>query len=68
MVISKEEIVTSIENPERPILDFLDREKVDGIPNKIFPLIVIDIMSSCDVSKILIDQKISYDIMYANLF
>lgn len=41
MVISKEELVTSIGNPERPILDFLDREKVGGIPNKIFSLIII---------------------------
>ncbi|MCH87870.1 hypothetical protein A2U01_0008751, partial [Trifolium medium] len=52
----------------RPVLGFNDDEYPGGTPNEIFPLIVIATMARHDVSKILIDQRSSCDIMYQELF
>ncbi|MCI34677.1 hypothetical protein A2U01_0055897, partial [Trifolium medium] len=45
-----------------------DDEYPGGIPNEIFPLIVIAAMAHHDVSRILIDQGSSCDVMYQELF
>ncbi|MCH99833.1 hypothetical protein A2U01_0020848, partial [Trifolium medium] len=49
-------------------LGFDDHEYLGGVPNEIFPLIVIATMAHHDVSRILIDQGSSCDVMYQKLF
>ncbi|MCI90704.1 hypothetical protein A2U01_0111998, partial [Trifolium medium] len=50
------------------MLGFNDTEYSGGTPKKIFPLIVIATMANHDVSRILIDQGSSCDVMYQELF
>ncbi|MCH98019.1 hypothetical protein A2U01_0019018, partial [Trifolium medium] len=59
---------TSSREGGRPILGFNDDEYPGGTPNEIFPLIVIATMAHHDVSRILIDQGSSCDVMYQELF
>lgn len=68
MKVSKKEGNTSTKILERTILRFRDREKVERIPNEIFPLVIMDVISNFDVSKILIDGGSSYESMYSNRF
>ncbi|MCI72293.1 hypothetical protein A2U01_0093556, partial [Trifolium medium] len=48
----------------RSMLCFNDDEYPGGTPNEIFPLIVIATLAYHDVSRILIDQGSSCDVMY----
>lgn len=41
---------------------------MDGIPNELFPMVIMENMANFDVSRILIDEGNSYDIMYAKHF
>lgn len=45
---------------EIPNLGFLDSEKVVGIPNDFFPLVIMVTMANCDDNR-------SYGIMYAEI-
>ncbi|MCH81098.1 hypothetical protein A2U01_0001877 [Trifolium medium] len=56
-------------NPRgRAVLGFDDHGYPGGVPNEIFPLIIIATMAHHDVSRILIDQGSSCDVMYRELF
>lgn len=68
MVVTKGEGETSIKNLEKPILWFLDCEKVEGISTDIFPLVITTAMSNYDVSWILLEGGNSCDIMFTELF
>lgn len=68
MAVRNEERDTSFEKQERLVLGFLDNEKVDGILNEIFPKVIIVSMSNSDMSKILINDTSSCNIMYVELF
>ncbi|MCI30248.1 hypothetical protein A2U01_0051457, partial [Trifolium medium] len=46
----------SSQQNQRAVLSFDDNEYPGGVPNKIFPLIIIATMAHHDVSRILIDQ------------
>ncbi|MCH90267.1 hypothetical protein A2U01_0011180, partial [Trifolium medium] len=63
-------VKTDTANPKkggRLVLGFNDDEYPGGTPNEIFPLIVIATMAHHDVSRILIDQGSSCDVMYQEL-
>lgn len=68
MVVSKGEGETSIKKLDKPILWFLDCEKVGGILTDIFPLVITNAMSNYDVSWILLEGGIPCDIMFTELF
>lgn len=68
MAVNNKEWNTSTNSPESQILEFRNIEKVKGIPNKIFTLVIMVIRSNFDVSMILIEDKSSYNIMYSYLF
>ncbi|MCI16227.1 hypothetical protein A2U01_0037369, partial [Trifolium medium] len=48
---------------DMPMLGFNDEEYLGGAPNAIFPLIIIVTMAGHDVSRVLVDQGSSCDIM-----
>jgi hypothetical protein len=52
----------------RPILGFGYQELVDGFPNKELPLIIGVTISNHELSRILIDEGSSFNIMYKELF
>lgn len=54
MAVSKKQRITFTKSPKRPILEFQDNEKVGGIPNEIFPLVITVAIPNLDTSKILI--------------
>lgn len=54
MWINKKEDVASKGKLEKPILGFKDNKKVGGIPIYIFPLVIENIMTNYDVSRIII--------------
>lgn len=45
------------------MVGFWDLEKVEGIPNENFPLVIIATIGKFDVSQILINGRNTYDIM-----
>ncbi|MCI06415.1 hypothetical protein A2U01_0027474, partial [Trifolium medium] len=53
---------------DRPVLGFSDDEYVGGTPNEIFLVIIMATMVNHNVSKVLIDEGSSCDIMYEELF
>lgn len=53
--------------PDRPMLGFLDSEKIGGIPNKLFPLVIIATVGKFDISQIIINGGSSCHIMYSEL-
>lgn len=57
MIISKVQGETFTNKPYRPILGFVDEEKMGGIFNDIFPLVITTTMVNCDVSRVLIDGR-----------
>lgn len=65
MSINKKEGSTSTKSPEIHILRFQDMKKVDGFPNKLFPMDPTAAISHFDVSKILIDGGSSCRIIYS---
>lgn len=58
IIVSKEWETTFEGKLERPILEFRNSRKVDGIPNKIFLLVITTIMTNFDVSWIVIDARV----------
>lgn len=68
MVVNKKEGTTSNRESKRHIIGFKDSEKLDGITSDIFTLVIMETLVNFYVSKIIIDYKISYDIMYVKLF
>lgn len=50
------------------MLIFQDSQKVGGIPNKIFTLVIIATIGQLCIFRILIDGNNSYDIIYLELF
>lgn len=56
------------EKLKRSITRFRDNEKVGNIPNEIFSLVIMETMDNFDVSRILIDEGSSCDIIYVELF
>lgn len=68
MVVHRKEGCTSPKVPDYPMLGFWDSEKIRGIPDKIFPLIIIAIVGQFNVSHILINSGNSYVIMYSDFF
>jgi hypothetical protein len=57
-----------VERKERPAIGFSDDEYPRGTPNEIFPLIIITTMAHHDVSRVLVDQGSSCDVIYQELF
>lgn len=55
MVENKKEGETSTRGPKIHILKFCNSEKVEGILNEIFPLVIIGTILNFDVSGVLID-------------
>lgn len=53
---------------ERPIIGFKNNEKIRGISYEIFPFVITMTMTNFNVSRILIDEESSCDIMYAVFF
>lgn len=53
---------------DRPMIRFLDSNKVGRTPNEIFPLVIIIMTVQFDASQILIDINKSYDIVCFELF
>lgn len=68
MVMNKIEDKTTTEELERLILGFHDSGKIRGIPNEIFPLVILNSISNFEISRVLIDDINSYYIMYSDLF
>lgn len=68
MAINKEERAILVGKLERPILRFLNNEKVRGVLNEICHLVITVIVDNCDVSMILIGGGIYCDIKYAKIF
>lgn len=68
MFIHKKDEGTSTKISDRLMLVFWDSEKIGGIPNDIFPLVITSIVGHFDMSLILIDGGSSSDIMYSELF
>lgn len=68
MVVSRKDGNTLTKMSEQPILEFQDSEKVRGILNKAFLLIIMTIITNCNVSEVLIDGRSFCDIMYSNIF
>lgn len=56
------------EKPKKLILRFKDSEKVDGIPNESFYLLITTTIANFDMSRILIDGGSLCNIMYAKIF
>lgn len=50
------------------MLGLWDSKTVGGTSNKIFPLVIIDIVGQFNVSQILINDSSSCNIMYSKLF
>lgn len=50
------------------MLGFRDSEKVVGINNELFPLVIMDTVGQFNVLWILIDGESSCDILYPSLF
>lgn len=48
--VNKKEGITSIVNPERLVLKFRDTEKVWGISNEIFPLVITVAIDNFEIS------------------
>lgn len=46
-------------------MSFFDKEVINGIHKHYVPFLVKEVMTNYDVPRILIDQQISCDIMYA---
>jgi hypothetical protein len=53
---------------KRPMLGFTDDEMLNNKPNEMFPLIIMATLDNFDVSRILVDEGSSCDIMYQDLF
>lgn len=68
MVVDKEKWESSTIKSERPILGFLDSEKVRGILNDVFPLVISVFVANYDFFQVMIDENSSYHIMYVELF
>lgn len=68
MGINKKGKSISIKSPKRPKLGFWDSEKVEGILNDMFPLMITITISHFDAFQILIDDGSSCDIIYSELF
>lgn len=51
----------------KPIIKFLESEKVEGMPNKIFHLVIMATVANFDISRVL-DSGSSCNIMNSNLF
>lgn len=68
VAIRKKERNTSTKNPKRPILSFWNNEKVRGIPNEIFPLVITTKIANFEVFRVLINDGNSCGIMYSNIF
>lgn len=68
MIVYRMEGSTSTKIHDRLILELRDLEKVWGIPNKNFPLVIIARVGKFDISRILVDDGSSYNIMYSELF
>lgn len=68
MAVNKEERAILVGKLERPILRFLNNEKVRGVLNEICHLVITVIIDNCDVSMILIGGGIYCDIKYAKIF
>lgn len=50
------------------MLGFCDFEKVEGIYNELFPMVIMTIIGYLDVSGVFIYGGISRDILYSSLF
>lgn len=68
MVVTKDKGITSTTSLERSNFRFRVSKKIMGILNENFPLAIMDITSNFDVSMLLIDDIISCDIVYFDLF
>lgn len=68
MAHSKEDGEVFEPNTKRPIPRFRDSEKVSGIPNEGFPLIITATIANFDMSRILINGQSSCNIMYKELY
>lgn len=68
VVMIKEEWTTSTKSSKRCVLGFYDSEKVEGVSNKIFPMVITSVISKFSVSRILIDGGSYYYIMYSDIF
>lgn len=64
LVVPKKDGSISVKIFDQPMLGFQDSEKVGGIPNKNFPLVILAIIGKFNVSRILIDGGTSCHIMY----
>jgi hypothetical protein len=53
---------------QRPPLGFTDHDLINGSPNEDLPLLLIANIADYDVSRILIDQGSSCDIMFNEIF
>lgn len=65
---NKDKGSTLTANPEMTILEFWESEKIRGIPNENFPLVITTTIANFDVSKILVNGGSSCGIMYSDLF
>lgn len=52
----------------RPILWFLDQEKVDKISNVAFPPVITATIANHSISRILVNDKNSYNLIYFKVF
>lgn len=68
MAVHKKDGSTSPKTLDRPMLGFRDIEKVGGVLNDIFPLVITATVGHFDLSQILINEGRSCDIMYSNMF
>lgn len=68
MVVHRKDSSTSSKIPDRPMLGFRNSEKVEGIPNKISPLVITVTVRQFYIHQILTECSSSYDIMYSKLF
>lgn len=68
MAVYKKNTGTLVKIPDWPMLGFQDFEKVGGIPEEIFPLVIIATVRQFNVSQFLIDGGNFYDIMHSDLF
>lgn len=64
MTINKKEENTFNAKPRKPILNFWYNEMLNGIRKEMFPLVIREIVASFGVSRILIYEGCSYDIMF----
>lgn len=68
MVISKKGGCTSSKELEKSVLNFRDSEKVGGILNEIFLLVITTMIVHFEVSRILINGGSCCDVMYSKVF